>query len=1018
MSDDRKNRNRDRHAIRRYMDRTAGAEASAVANDLFFGEIDNSDIADLTASITPVHRVYADFRAQLATVTPGQLDLGGFVRPVYPSTLDLPAAIQSFQKFDIRAQVIVVRTAVVADLPTALLPTHIKDLSASARPTPLFDLGATLQVVRRTVDVYNRSRYRGLTRKLMDRVSGVEVSEVANRLFFGETHGTGIADITANIHAIRRTQADIRAQVFGAAGGQFDLGAYVKPGTPSFEDLSVSIQSFQFRDLSAQIATLSNASEMNLSATLLPFHITDIPASIRATYYSDLQAVVQPFQKKDLGASLVFTQPEHIPAYIRSGFSGEADLGASIVQTGGFLDLPARVRVLLRSSTDLGASVKPRVPVDLRAVITGFATEDLGAQIGTQRIMDMRGIIEGEVVEKFKNLPAFLRLVDSAAKDLPVTPFHIIVSTHTSDKTPNLHKYSKKFNDNRFVFGSRTAGFFLLTVEPVFGIFPDLHASITPVPLSRIFLGAFLRVAHRQAANLPTTLTAVGPYINIAKVTLSPQPLKNLPATLFQRGQIVSLPAYLRAKRVESTSTSDDAKYVTTVSSYKFLIGTGRGLFIPENNVPVIRTTTFLNSSPRPDLRASIHGWFESNLGAWIKPYSSNNLPVYLNSIGPDRYKDLFARLVPAREINLPASIASQGYWTSLGASVNPDGATLSLGASIVSFINPLSFNVVAVSSKPFANLGAVINQDTFITCAPNSQVVSLGAYVKIFAGHHKEFSDFGAELNALHLTTDVRASVIPRKMTRFRIITLNFRAGIRASAPLQGIITPLVRTFSDMLTTVVGLSHEFDLPAEINPTRKVLDDVLITPSETVVNLRNPEDVREVLVQFRSKVSAYVWEDLTQIVYPTEHGTWALDLRTTEREESFFDRSPSNREVVISRVTEYHSIDAAIRRAVSILCDRQIADFSASILVEGKTSDLSASIELTELGRFFDLPSSLVTVFNSPDIGATINVGLGGSSFKAMSASIKARREEELSLPAEVAGSYSDNFGAEIVAEP
>ncbi len=867
----------------------------------------------------------------------------------------------------------------------------------------------------------NRSRSRRLNWPLMVRSAGEEASAVANELFFGEAAAgvnSDIADLTASITAIQSQYADMRAQIMAASSGQVDLGAYVRPNTAALADLAASIQTFHAADLPAQVGAVANIIEFDLPASLFPFHTTDIPASIRATYYDDLQATVQTFQKRDLGASLVFTQPEHIPAYIRSGFSGAADLGASIVQTGGFFDLPARVKVLLRTAADLGASVKPRVPVDLRAIISGYATEDLNAQIGTQRIMDMRGIILGEAIEKFKNLPAFLRLVDSGTNNLPVTPLRAVVSTHTSDKAPNLHTYSKRFSENRFVFGSRSKGFFLLTIEPVFGYFPDLHAEITGIPLTRVFLGAFLRVAQRQQLDLNTTLTAVGPYINIAKITLSPQPLKNLPATLFQRGAIKPLSASIRILRSGETSTSDDARYVTTTSSYKFLIGTGKGLFIPEHNVPVIRATTFLNKSLLPDLRASIHGWFESNLGGWIKPYSSSDMPVQFNSIGPDRYKDLFARLVPAREINLPASISSQGYWTSLGASVNPDGQVLNLGASIVSFINPLSFNVIAISSKPFANLGAVINQDTFITCAPNSQVVSIGAYVKVFAGRDEEFVDFGAELNALHLTTDVRASVIPRKMTRFRILTLNFRAGVRASSPLQGIITPQVRTLSDMLASVVGLSHEFDLPAEINPTRKVLDDVLITPSEIVVNLKNPEQVREVLVQFRSRVSAYVFEDLTQIVYPTERGTWALDLRTTDREDTFFDRSSSNRELVISKVAEYHSIDDAIRRAVSILCDRQIADFAASILVEGTTAELGASIELTELGRFFDLPSSLVSVLNSPDLHATINLGPGGSAFKAMAASITARREEEISLTAEVAGSYSENFGAEIVAEP
>jgi hypothetical protein len=189
------------------------------------------------------------------------------------------------------------------------------------------------------------------------------------------------------------------------------------------------------------------------------------------------------------------------------------------------------------------------------------------------------------------------------------------------------------------------------------------------------------------------------------------------------------------------------------------------------------------------------------------------------------------------------------------------------------------------------------------------------------------------------------------------------------------------------MAASITGLLHEFDLPATLTPLVFTPHDVDFTALENVHNLVTG-DIKSVLFSFRSQVHFYVFEEVTSAVYATDRGTWAVDLRSLNRDASFFDRSLDNREFVFTDVSEFASLDEAIRSAIVILCERRQNNITASLVPRGAISDLAVQIGITSGDRLLHLPAKLVAVLNSPDLSALINTGQQTSDLLAMSASV------------------------------
>lgn len=806
-----------------------------------------------------------------------------------------------------------------------------------------------------------------------------------------------------------------------------NLGAFLRVATRDTLDLS-AILTTAFKGTANLGATLQPFRSEDISALLEAISAVDLSAILQTIPGADLPTIVQPIPGVDLGAfggghppadiggPICAIPPLDMPVFIRGGFSDTADLSTSLTQIGFFEGLQAILNVALPGSDDLGATMRviAQGTKDLLALLQPIHNKDLPASIITQRVFDTRAIIAGVSAGNTFNLPAIIRQGFSGATNLGVAPIKAVVSTHTSSKLPNLDKVSRPFFQNRYVFGSSGAGLFLLTIEPVFGIFPDLHAQIFAQGFFRDNIRGFIRAAIPGTKDLTTLMTSVVPFVNINKILLSLIPLINLPGDLIQVGGFKPIRGSITPRYSVSTGTADDAGFITTASSYRFYIGTGRGLFIPPQVIPELRITTYRNNFPRPDLHATIEGWYVGNLGASISDYPFSALPATVRAWDLDHIKELTAAIGTFNISDMGASVTPSGGFEDFGGSLTTQGAVSDITASLISFINPLAFNVVSVSTMPLKDIGAIINYDLVRRCAPVSAISSLSGYIKpLVSGTDETRQDLPAELNVLRIVLDMGAEIIGRKRTRISVLGLTFRSRIRASERMRGSITPVTPTFSDMSASISGLLHEVDLPATLTPLRFEPNGADFTAQEQVVNL-STGDVKSVLLSFQSQVSFYVFEEIASAVYSTDRGTWAIDLRSLIRDDSFFDRSLNNREFTIDEVAEFASLDEAIRSAIVVLCERRQETITASITPRGAIRDLGVQLGIISGDRLLDLSSKLVAVSGLPDIAALINTSTETSDLTRMAASITPETTE---TSGDLASSIIANNDTDLLAE-
>ena len=803
----------------------------------------------------------------------------------------------------------------------------------------------------------------------------------------------------------------------GVESGFADLGAYIEASRTLETDLPAEVLGNLIKDLPAVLQAVDPV---------------DLPASIEAIASVDLPATTVPIPGVDLGAYGGGHPPEDISAYVgtlppvdlgaelRPTKEGTPeDLGAALTQVGAFVGLPAFMRIATSGLKDLEARIRVIADreKDLPANIHGWVEVDIPAYIKVQFIKDATAIIAGWAREVEFNLPAVIRRADAGSIDMGVDPVRAVVSTHTSDKLPNLDKVSKPFFENRYMVGTKYAGLAFVALEPIFGIFPDLHAEIVVRELTRTNMSAFLRPAFRSTNDLITALNSVSSFVTINKVILELVPLINMNAELVRTGGFLGLKGTIRPSYKGQTGTSDDAGFSFTATSYKFFLGTSRGLFIPPQPGPTLKIETYTNNHPTPDLHATLEGWHVSDFGAYLKEYPYSPISAYVNAWDLVHISHLPAQIGTFNPSDLYAYLNPFGAWYDLNSELIVQGQIGDLAAEVNPSINPLAYSVVTVSTKPFANLGAIINYESYVRCAVTSAVVGLSAFVKpIVTGTAANQLDLTASLISGRIELDLPAEIVGRKRTRVRTLALTFRAKTRDSERIRGSITPVAPTFYDVAASITGLLHEVDLPAEITPIRYSPHDVDFTAVEKVANL-DSGDIKDVLVSFRSSVSFYVYDEVTEAVYATDRGTWTIDLRSLIRDEAFFDRSALNRELVISNIQEFYSLDDAIRYALTVLCERQQRSLSATVTALGQITDLGVDMGIIGSDRMSNLTTKLVAVANSPDITAYINTSNQSSGLQGILATATARyAENSISLGGSVSGSIVDDLGAEITA--
>lgn len=836
------------------------------------------------------------------------------------------------------------------------------------------------------------------------------------------------ADLGASLlalGAINSVTEDILASIHGFV--ESDVLAYLRAQFTSTADLGGSLQPYHLSDI---------------LAALYPFHTDDFTATLEVILGVDLPGVVQTIPGWNLPTTLVTipgvdlgaiggghfpvdfaaaaaaVPPVELPAEIRGGFSDTLDLAAELTQTGEFRGLQALLQAALPNNYDILAKIGviSQATADLAARLQPYRSVDLGAELITERIYQVRAIIAGWVREATSDFSALIRRVDSLTTELSVTPLKAVVSTHTGDRLYNLDRVVRPFFQNRYAFGTSDAGLFILTLEPVYGTFPDLHAEIVGVDFYRKNLTGFIRGALRVSDDLGSAVTSVVSFANVRRFLVDMIPLLNLPGDLVQVGGFLPVRASIRPVHKGITGQAPDAGFVSTAASYKFFIGTSAGLFVPPQIVSQVRISTYRNSADIPDLRATIEGWYETNLGASISYYPFSDFAATAFAIDLSHLTHLSASIASFKASDLGASLTQSGGFEFLPAALTVQGQIGDISASVVPAINPIAFNVVSVSTMPTSNLGAIINYGSLITCQATSLISAIGGYIKpIVTGTDETIQNLAAELNVLRIELPLTAEIVGRRRTRVRILSLTFRAKTRDSERIRGSITPVIPTSADLPVEIVGLLHEADLPATLVPVRYAGHDVDYTATETVANLSTGE-IKSILVSFRSQVSSYIYEEVSNAVYATDRGTWAIDLRTLVRDESFYDRSPDSRELVLNDgLQEFFSLDEALRNAIIVLCERRQVGILAQLTARGQISDFSARIDSVTADRILDMSTSLVAVLNSPDISASISGAQSGLA-AVLASIIPGVDAASGDLGGSVTGNIINDLSAEVTA--
>lgn len=805
----------------------------------------------------------------------------------------------------------------------------------------------------------------------------------------------------------------IRIRFMGSADLSASILAFgaIQEGDP--QDLTASLQPHHLDDFVAALITVPG---VDLGGVFQPIPGWDLPTALVTIPSVNLGAIGGGHFPEDIPALLAAVPPVDLPAEIRGGFSDTLDLTGALTQIGAFQGLQGIVRAAIPSLADLQAriGVISQGVVDLPATLQPYRSVDLGAAIETQRVFGVRALIYGYARLVTEDITAYLRRVDSVVEDFPVVPLKAVVSTHTSDKLPNLTKVARSFFNNRYVFGTVGAGLVVLNLQPVFGVFPDLHAEIIGRDFFRSNITGFVRAAIRDNKGLGSVVTSVVQFTNVRRLLLDLIPLINMEGDLIQVGGFLPVRGSIASVHRGQTTTADDAGFVTTASTYRFLLGTTQGLFIPPQAVSQIRVTTFRNVTSLPDLHATIEGWHEADLTASLSSYPFSALAASATALGVDHLSHLTAFLAAFKAADLGASLTRSGGFEPFGGSITAAGKVEDLSASVVSSIDPLAFNVVSVSTKPALNLGALINYGSLVSCSPTSVISEIGAYIKtIVTGTPETIQSLSAELNVLRVEEDFTADIVGRRRTRVRILSLTFRSKTRDSGRIRGSITPVIPTVSSVSAEIVGLLHEANLLASLTPVRFATLNGSFTTTEQVVNL-NTGEVKSVLISFRSQVNLYVYEEVTTAVYATDRGTWAIDVRSLIREDSFFDRPASNREVKVDAgLQEFYSLDEAIRNAIVLLCERQQSEMAASLSARGAIADLGVQISTIAADRVGDLNTSLVSVLNSPDITASIS-GARSSLIGVTATLVAGVSQVSGNIGGSVSGNIVNDLGAEI----
>ena len=798
---------------------------------------------------------------------------------------------------------------------------------------------------------------------------------------YAEIYGWVYKDLLANIYVRQRSVKDLFAYIGILAPNVSDLLAYI--GSRQISDLQGSVYSVVPEDI---LAYLQSVPGFDISGILNPVPGIDLPAISGGHFPADIYA------------SLISSPPKDLKVFLRVGLSGTSNISASINSVGKVVHIPAYIRSLANTSKKLKAYIIARVPKDLRAWISGWAESDLMSYINGIIVSDVRAVIWASATEQIKDMVAWTRasFANTAQMSAYLRGF---IRTHTSDKPINYHRLSRPFN--RFIIGTG-GGLSFVTIEPIIGYFPDLHASIVGNPFSTYDMHAFIRPSLVNYSGINAAVNVVTKVIHINKIPINFVNLSNIYAYISAFSGYRELSGFISGWKSAETSTPAGSGWVYVSSTIKFYLGTNNGLFIPDKIVRAIRPDRFSNTSNFPDLWGYLRGWEQSDIQALISVQPYSNIYAYLVGQDLSHLKTLQAFIQPFSTVSLGAVLNASGSYKDMVASLSVSGASVDMAVSIKPYLKVLGYRIIPVETKPFLDLRAVLNP--IAACGYYSTYTSLGAFIRTTI-RPEGGADLLAYINSLSHVLDINASIVGRKITRIKMMNFMFRAQNRYSYAISATIVGKALSMSYLTASIVPLHHMSDFYATITPYYpSTTFTVKMKPIDTIkvyktIN-QNAYLYKSLSLAFASKVDSYVYDSIQRSLYVIGDNRWALNLSELSETGRFFDKNVNDRERRIDDISEYDSIDEAIRAAIEWLSELRRFDLNATISAVGGYGDIRALIEGLYADRVSDLNTSIQIVNNIPVLYASITSYSGfkpmvgyivgyGTSYPTLSASIE-----------------------------
>lgn len=346
------------------------------------------------------------------------------------------------------------------------------------------------------------------------------------------------------------------------------------------------------------------------------------------------------------------------------------------------------------------------------------------------------------------------------------------------------------------------------------------------------------------------------------------------------------------------------------------------------------------------DIQASIYGVASKNLSAFIDVYKGIEVPFNLRAIIEGYYyRDLSSSVFPISAVDLQAFINSSGKSDYLIGTIIPKVVHIKRALNI-SLLNHKDLSAAINFSCFYSNykdLSAYtyaiqkLDLRSFIlgVTSTGDNVVNLGALINTgIAEAHDAFTIKYLPSND-SITLDI-SMILSRRYYVYD--TLLIKYGLHDNLDLGASITSI-------------LTNK-DLSAYINPMTNVNFSQLppgrrTKMHETVINLAKGETQwqREAEILFSSSVSKYFYVGGNQNIYRFDRDDhWVIRVEGYEKLEGSGVERGKNRTKYIFKLSEYDSVDAAIRNIIDRVTSFRRADLSASLTCVGSYENLFARV--------------------------------------------------------------------------